>query len=85
MNFLIGVGILLGVAAIVVSLSLYFARDKRGTDTFTEAMRGFHGGKLKGGSGVMNFFDNAFNFLGPLFLIGTVVYILYLTAVNHLI
>jgi hypothetical protein len=42
-------GVLLSVLVIVICLSLYYTREKKGSDTFTEAMRGFHGGKLKGG------------------------------------
>lgn len=55
MTFLIGAGILLGVLVFVICLSLYYTRDKKGSDTFTEAMRGFHGGKLKGGGRASEF------------------------------
>jgi preprotein translocase subunit SecE len=48
-------GVLLSVLVIVICLSLYYTREKKGSDTFTEAMRGFHGGKLKGGGGASEF------------------------------
>jgi hypothetical protein len=79
MTFMIGAGILLGVLVIVICLSLYYTREKKGSDTFTEAMRGFHGGKLKGGG-------RAYEFAYILFMLAVMCAMLWLlgTTMKHL-